>query len=88
MRFGNYVHEYTEVLDFDSEEEASKACYYKALELCEETLYTYGFEPFSEEEAEEVENEEREAEEREYCENEAVYAVEVYVPEKHDDELY
>ena len=90
IAFGNYVHKYTELEDFEDKKVAEEYAYLKAKELSDETIGTYGFEAVSEEEAEEQELTEEEVNQmnNDFIEEHLEYLVEVYEPAKHDMELY
>lgn len=87
VQYGCYINENSEVMEFESLEDAEKYAYEEALYVCDSSLYLHGFEPFSEEEAEEMDESERSAAEKEYCEEKADYWAELYDPEKHDQLL-
>lgn len=85
IKYGNYVHMYTDIIEFINEDSAQCYALDAAREVGYATLYTNGFDPLNEEE-EMSEAEVSEAEEM-FVEENCDYFVEEYVPEKHDDEL-
>ena len=87
ISYGNYIHTYTEVIEDSNTMNAEAEAGAKGKELCRDTLYTHGFEPMSEEEAEELSEAEKDEMEEEYIESENVYYAEVYDPETHDELL-
>lgn len=87
--YGNYIHEYTDVIEAYSEEEAVDEAYHRACDINDNTQGNHGFLSVEEilEDNPDMSEEEAYEEWHQYSEDHAEYYAELYDPEKHNDML-
>lgn len=87
IEYGNYIYKHTNVIEADTEDDALKAAYELALEICEDTEGQRGFgsrEEFREDDPEAHEDEINE-QWQEYVEDHAMYSAELFNLSIHND---